>query len=141
MVWIKIRTDALSVLIWVQTVWKGYQQMTKVARRVARWRPGSLDFNIIWASMRETLTLLLANNKGADQPVHPGSLISIFVYCYLKSKATKSDISSFSSFVGFNIIKTLAMPRVAISQERVKVNSTWVKVQNFQNPELLKFIC
>ena len=31
MVWIKIRTDNLSVLIWVQTVCKGYQQTTKVA--------------------------------------------------------------------------------------------------------------
>ena len=29
-VWIHIRTDILSVLIWVQTVFKGYQQMTKV---------------------------------------------------------------------------------------------------------------
>ena len=30
-VWIQIRTDILSGLIWVQTVCKGYQQMTKVA--------------------------------------------------------------------------------------------------------------
>ena len=30
-VWIQIRTDILSVLIWVQTVCKGYQQTTKVA--------------------------------------------------------------------------------------------------------------
>ena len=29
-VWIQIRTDILSVLIWVQTVCNGYQQMTKV---------------------------------------------------------------------------------------------------------------
>ena len=27
----------------------------------------------------ENLTLLHANNKGADQPVHPHSLISMFV--------------------------------------------------------------
>ena len=31
MVWIQIRTDIVSVLIWVQTVCKGYQQTTKVA--------------------------------------------------------------------------------------------------------------
>ena len=31
MVWIQFRTDILPVLIWVQTVWKGYQQMKKVA--------------------------------------------------------------------------------------------------------------
>ena len=30
-VWIQIRTDILSVLIWVQTVCKGCQQTTKVA--------------------------------------------------------------------------------------------------------------
>ena len=30
-VWIKIRPDILSRLIWIQTVCKGYQQMTKVA--------------------------------------------------------------------------------------------------------------
>ena len=29
--WNQIRTDVLSVLIWVQTVCKGYQQTTKVA--------------------------------------------------------------------------------------------------------------
>ena len=29
-VWIQIRTNILSVLIWVQTVCKGYQQTTKV---------------------------------------------------------------------------------------------------------------
>ena len=31
MVWIEIRMDVLSVLILVLTVYKGYQQMTKVA--------------------------------------------------------------------------------------------------------------
>ena len=35
-VWIQIRTDILSVLIWVQTVCKGYQQMTKVAASLER---------------------------------------------------------------------------------------------------------
>ena len=30
-VWIQIKTDVLSVLIWVQTICKGYQQTTKVA--------------------------------------------------------------------------------------------------------------
>ena len=29
-VWVQIRTDILSVLIWVQTVCKGYQQTTLV---------------------------------------------------------------------------------------------------------------
>ena len=30
-VWIQIRPNTMSALIWVQTIYKGYQQMTKVA--------------------------------------------------------------------------------------------------------------
>ena len=56
-----------------------------IFRHVDRRRPGSLGFNIIWASMREFLTLLLANNKGTYQPVHPRSLISAFVKRILNS--------------------------------------------------------
>ena len=33
MVWIQITADILSVLIWVKTVCKGYQQATKMAAR------------------------------------------------------------------------------------------------------------
>ena len=36
MVWIQIWTDVLSILVWVQTVWKGYQQTRKVAALAAR---------------------------------------------------------------------------------------------------------
>ena len=32
-----------------------------------------------WASSRKKLFLSYANNEGADQPVHPRSLISAFV--------------------------------------------------------------
>ena len=36
----------------------------------------------IWASTREKLLPWFGNNKGADQPAHPRSLISTFVtYC------------------------------------------------------------
>ena len=41
MVWIQIRTDILSVLIWVQTVSKGYQQTTKVATSKKRDKESS----------------------------------------------------------------------------------------------------
>ena len=34
-----------------------------------------------------------ANNKGADQPAHPHSLISAFIIRFLKSNVTRSDIS------------------------------------------------
>ena len=47
---------------------------------------------ILWAFMRETLTLLHANNKGADQPAHPGSLISAFVT--LENHCTRTAQSS-----------------------------------------------
>ena len=60
-----------------------------------RLRPGGLGFNAMCASMGETRTLLLSNNKRADQPAHPHSLISAFVLRYLKSKLTRSDISYF----------------------------------------------
>ena len=36
MVCIQIRTDVLTVLVWVHTVCKGYQQMTKVTARKER---------------------------------------------------------------------------------------------------------
>ena len=65
---------------------------------VARRRPGSLGFNTIWAYTRETLTFLIAKNKGADQPAHPRSLISAFIIRCLNSKETKSDISQFSKY-------------------------------------------
>ena len=50
-----------------------------------------------WASSWENLFLPYANNKGADQPVHPRSLISAFVVCCLDSITpilVKSRISS-----------------------------------------------
>ena len=39
-------------------------------------------------NVEKNLTLLLAINKGAEQPAHPRSLISDFVFRYLKSKVT-----------------------------------------------------
>ena len=40
---------------------------------------------IIWASSRETLSLGVVNNKGANQPAHLRSLISAFVIRLLES--------------------------------------------------------
>ena len=42
--------------------WKGLKH-----RRIARRRPRSLGFTIIWAFTLENLTSLHVNNKGADQ--------------------------------------------------------------------------
>ena len=38
-----------------------------------------------WASTPENLSSGVANNKGADQPAHPHSLISACGICLLKS--------------------------------------------------------
>ena len=84
-----------------------------ILRRIARRRSGSLGFNILWASTREASTLLLANNKGADQPAYVRSLISAFVISYLKSLENRSDICLKTPFfVGFNMMKPLATPMI-----------------------------
>ena len=36
--------------------------------------------NVIWALVLENLSLVFLSNKGADQPAHPHSLISAFVF-------------------------------------------------------------
>ena len=41
------------------------------------------------STTRENLTMVHANNKGADQPAHPCSLISAFVIRYLKDNVIK----------------------------------------------------
>ena len=47
-------------------------------------------------SMRENLSSGFANNKGADQSVHPRSLISAFVIRLLKSTISNFALSEFS---------------------------------------------
>ena len=44
---------------------------------------------VVLASTREDLSSLLANNKGADQPVHPHSRLSAFDICFLESIISK----------------------------------------------------
>ena len=51
----------------------------------------------IWASSRENLFLPYANNKGADQPAHPRSLISTFVVHCLDSILSLVSLSEISS--------------------------------------------
>ena len=48
--------------------------------------------------MRENLTFLHANNKGADQPAHPRSLISTYVICFFESVISKKITSEISIF-------------------------------------------
>ena len=64
-----------------------------------------MGFNIILASMRDTLALLLASNKGAYQ-------ISAFVMSYLNSKVGQISKNSPFCLVGCNLIKSLSTPLV-----------------------------
>ena len=82
--------EALPGVVGNTVAWFNFQHIE--IRCVARRRPRSLGFNILWASTWEAPTLLIANNKGAEQPRHLRSLISAFVICYLKIKVTRSDI-------------------------------------------------
>ena len=50
-----------------------------------------------WATSWENLFLPYANNKGADQPAHPRSLISAFVICCLDSIIPLVSISKIYS--------------------------------------------
>ena len=45
------------------------------------------------------LVMSYANNKGADQPAHPRSLISAFVVCFLDSVMSLVSVTKLSSFM------------------------------------------
>ena len=53
--------------------------------------------HVLWAMMRENLSLGFANNKDTDQPAHPHRLIRAFVIHFLESisKLATSKISFF----------------------------------------------
>ena len=57
-----------------------------------------------------------ANNKGADQPAHPRSLISTFVVRYLDSMICVLAISNVSRF------------QLASVAEQAGLNLTWSKI-------------
>ena len=46
-VWIQIRTDMMSVLIWVHTVCKGYQETTKVAASKERIKCAAISLGLM----------------------------------------------------------------------------------------------
>ena len=54
--------------------------------------------DLIWASTRENPSLGSANNKSADQPAHPGSLISACVIRLLESIISRLNTSEYSNF-------------------------------------------
>ena len=76
----------------------------------------------IWALSRENPTLLYENNKSADLPVHPRSLISAFIVRFMtgttNAKCRYSDQSQSLS----NLVKVLLdrKPRVQISRDKAQ---------------------
>ena len=66
--------------------------------------------------MGENLTLLHVNNKGADQPAHPHSLISAFVIRFLQSMKFK---------LASNIISSL---QLVFAAEQVVLSMTWSEI-------------
>ena len=87
--WIQIRPDVLSGLIWVQAVCQSYQQTTLGDKELMFMNPGykgtTLYFSPYGPQHEKTCLQGFANNTGADQPVHPRSLVSAFVILFLVS--------------------------------------------------------
>ena len=58
MVWVQIKPDVLSGLIWVQTVYKGYQQTTNVT--ASKERVKGIQLNLAKAAtLKKTKNLFL----------------------------------------------------------------------------------
>ena len=67
-----------------------------VRSEIEEKRTSTIYYFVIWASMRKSLWF--GNNKGADQPAHPCSLISAFVIRLLEiiiSRLATNEISFF----------------------------------------------
>ena len=54
--------------------------------------------DLIWALLRGKLHLLYANNKDADQPAHPRSLINAFIIRFLERTIAKPASCNVSRF-------------------------------------------
>ena len=62
-VWIQSRTDRMSVLIWVQTVCKGYQLTTKVTASKERGKT--------WIKWRDFQQCGILISVDSEEPVQP----------------------------------------------------------------------
>ena len=57
-----------------------------------------IQITLKWASTRENLSSVFANNKDAEQPAHLRSLISVFVFDLLQSIISKLCINKKNIF-------------------------------------------
>ena len=98
-VWMWIRTDDLSVMIWVQTVCEGYQQITIIA--ASKERVNS-DCRIIWAKP----VLIVCEQQGcrpACTSVQSDQHLCYFLYESIISKLATSERTSDSLNEGLPI--------------------------------------
>ena len=58
-----------------------------------------------WASAPENLAPGFANNKNADQPVHPHSLVSAFVIRFLESSMPTLATNEISMFYLVSVVE------------------------------------
>ena len=63
-----------------------------------KFKLSEILLNITGPGHAKTCLMPYANNKGADQPAHPRSLISTFVLCCLDSMICVLAISKVSRF-------------------------------------------
>ena len=86
-VWIQIRSDILSGLIWVQTVRKGYQQMYLVVGRALFSISGA--FYLVFEYMDHDLMGILESGMVSFQEIHIASftkqLLDALNYCHKKN--------------------------------------------------------
>ena len=66
----------------------------------------------MWATSWENLLMLFANNKDADQPAHPCSLISVFVFRSLDSIWPVVSISEISSLLLVSVSEQAGLSQV-----------------------------
>ena len=76
-----------------------FNQGLEVFNNVCCQGAGGVERSNIWASTQENLSFGFANNKGADQPAHPRSLISTFVIHLLESTIYTCYLQNFN-FLG-----------------------------------------
>ena len=88
-----------SMILQLISTWKNETSLKLINNEERKKKVGPIyprAYVIIWASSRENLSSGCANNKGADQPAHPRSLISaLLVRCLesIVSRLAKSEIS------------------------------------------------
>ena len=84
-----------TLLVFLKNYFEKSQQMTTKAWKITQHAKSSG----LYGPQREKTCLRgFANNKGADKPAHPRSLISAFVIRLLESTLSKLATSEFSNF-------------------------------------------